>query len=71
MKKLINIKQEVLEQNLIIATADRGHTLMIMPKNKYDRKAVKSVIENSYTESGHSPTEQHQRAVSYNLNENG
>jgi hypothetical protein len=28
MKKLINIKKEVMEQNLIIATADRGHTLM-------------------------------------------
>jgi hypothetical protein len=63
-----NIKQKIENNHLIVRKADKGNTLVIMYKDKYNKKIDEFIIANYFTKLSNNITNKHQITTSREIN---
>lgn len=70
MKIIKQIKQKLIDENCIISKADKGQTLIIIPKTDYNNKVLDFIKANNITEIDSDPTNKFNTKLKYTLNNN-
>jgi hypothetical protein len=65
----INIKQKIVENNLITTKADKGNTLVIMNKDDYLQKVQNFISKNNFTKAPNNHTTKLHKHINTTINE--